>query len=316
MPAREARAAPARPRELRLVGAGGEPVDLVRTLNSHGFVDLPPMRPDADYRGVEMTLRPRRGRPRRVRIEPGTKAHARVRILGLPPSDAVTEDLFGTVRHVLRMDADLSPFYAAAASDPELAWVTTGAGRMVQSPTVFEDVVKTVCTTNCTWSATVRMVHAIVQHLGEPAAGAPADGPWGRAFPTPDVVAEAGEAFFRDVARAGYRGAYLVALSRSIAEGDLDLEWFGRASAAELPDEELEERLLALPGVGPYAAAHIMMTLGRYHRLILDSWTRPTYAKKVGRKVVTDAAIQRRFRRYGVYAGLAFWMFLTRDWVE
>src|SRR3972149_1782826 len=27
------------------------------------------------------------------------------------------------------------------------------------------------------------------------------------------------------------------------------------------------------PGVGPYAAAHIMMTLGRYHRLILDSWT-------------------------------------------
>jgi hypothetical protein len=36
--------------EFPLVGAGGEPVDLVRTLNSHGFVDLPPMRPSADYR--------------------------------------------------------------------------------------------------------------------------------------------------------------------------------------------------------------------------------------------------------------------------
>lgn len=327
MPAGEA-TAPVRPRELRLFGAGGEPVDLVRTLNSHGFVDLPPMRPDPDYRAVELTLRPRRGRPRRVRIEPGSKGRARVKILGPTPSDAVTDDLLGTVRHVLRMDADLSPFYAAAASDPELSWVTAGAGRMVQSPTVFEDVVKTICTTNCAWSATVRMVHAIVQHLGDPAAGAPGDGPWGRAFPTPGAMAEAGEPFFRDVARAGYRGAYLVALSRSVDEGDLDLEWFGRASAEELPDEELEERLLALPGVGPYAAAHIMMTLGRYHRLILDSWTRPTYAKlvsssgavdpakKVGRKAVTDAAIQRRFRRYGVYSGLAFWMFLTRDWVE
>jgi 3-methyladenine DNA glycosylase/8-oxoguanine DNA glycosylase len=129
-------------------------------------------------------------------------------------------------------------------------------------------------------------------------------------------MAEAGEAFFRDVARAGYRGAYLLQLARSTAEGDLDLEWFGRAGPDELPDAELEARLLALPGVGPYAAAHVMMTLGRYHRLILDSWTRPTYARLVGRKAVTDRTIERRFRRYGPFAGLAFWLFLTRDWVE
>ena len=60
-----------------------------------------------------------------------------------------------------------------------------------------------------------------------------------------------------------------------------------------------------------------MMTLGRYHRLILDSWTRPTYARIAGRRVpLTDAAIVRRFRRYGPYAGLAFWLVLTRDWVD
>jgi N-glycosylase/DNA lyase len=303
-------------RELGLVGAGGEPVDLVRTLNSHGFVDLPPMRPDADYRAVELTLRTRRGRPRRVRVEPGRPGSARITVLGPRAGDSVVDDLVAGVRHVLRLDADLSPFYAAASGDPDLAWVTSGAGRMVQSPTVFEDVVKTICTTNCAWSATVRMVTAIVRHLGEPAAGAQPDGPLGRAFPTPSVVADAGEPFFRDVARAGYRGAYLISLARSVAGGEVDLEWFGTASATELPDDELEARLLALPGVGPYAAAHVMMTLGRYHRLILDSWTRPTYAKKVGRKLVKDAAIERRFRRYGPYAGLAFWLFLTRDWVE
>ena len=49
--------------DLRLRGPVGEPVDLVRTLNSHGFVDLPPMRPSADYRSVELTLRAGRGRP-------------------------------------------------------------------------------------------------------------------------------------------------------------------------------------------------------------------------------------------------------------
>jgi N-glycosylase/DNA lyase len=59
-----------------------------------------------------------------------------------------------------------------------------------------------------------------------------------------------------------------------------------------------------------------MMTLGRDSRLILDSWTRPKYARLVGRtEPVADRTIERRFRRYGEHSGLAFWLFLTRDWV-
>jgi N-glycosylase/DNA lyase len=59
-----------------------------------------------------------------------------------------------------------------------------------------------------------------------------------------------------------------------------------------------------------------MMTIGRYSLLILDSWTRPKYARLAGKKRVSDAQILRRFRRFGPYAGLAFWLFVTRDWVE
>ncbi len=303
--------------EFQLVGAGGEPVDLVRTLNSHGFVDLAPMHPAEDYRSVEITLRAGRGRPRTVRIHAGRDGHGAMTILGPSVSPAVAERFAAGVRHVLRMDADLSPFYAMAAEDPDLSWTISGAGRMVQSPTVFEDVVKTICTTNCAWSATRRMVHALVEHLGEPAPGAPATGPLGRAFPTPEAMAEAGEGFYRDVARAGYRGAYLIQLARGVADGHLDLERYAAASAEHLPDDDLERELLELPGVGPYAAAHIMMTVGRYHRLILDSWSRPAYAKATGRtRLVPDRTIERRFRRYGPYAGLAFWLFITRDWVD
>jgi hypothetical protein len=117
--------------DLRLRGPGGEPVDLVRTLNSHGFVDLPPMRPSADYRSVELTLRTRRGRPRSVRIEAGRKGHATVWVLGPTVSGAAVDELATVARHVLRLDADLSAFYEAASADPDLAWVTTGAGRMI-----------------------------------------------------------------------------------------------------------------------------------------------------------------------------------------
>jgi hypothetical protein len=58
-----------------------------------------------------------------------------------------------------------------------------------------------------------------------------------------------------------------------------------------------------------------MMLLGRCSRLVLDSWTRPTYAKLTGGRAVPDAAIVERFRGYGPDAGRAFWLFLTRDWV-
>ena len=143
---------------------------------------------------------------------------------------------------------------------------------------------KTVCTTNCTWSATVRMVGALVEHLGEPRR---AGRPRGRAFPTPEAMAAAPEAFYRDVARAGYRGAYLRALAASVADGRGRPRGAAAAPPDELPDDEVERRLLALPGVGPYAAAHVMMLIGRYSRLILDSWTRPKYARlNGGRKAV------------------------------
>jgi N-glycosylase/DNA lyase len=100
------------------------------------------------------------------------------------------------------------------------------------------------------------------------------------------------------------------------ASGDVDLEGLGDPDS-DLTDDQVEEALVALPGVGPYAAAHIMLMLGRYSRLILDSWTRPKYAKVRGsRRPVSDATIVRRFRPYGPYAGLAFWCYLTRDWVE
>lgn len=302
--------------DLPLVGAGGEPVDLARTLNSHGFAELPPMRVLDDGRALEVTLRAGAGRPRTVVIRPGRDGHGLADIAGPAPSAARTERTRRAVLHVLRMDEDLSGFYAQAGGDPDLAWATRGAGRMLRSPTVFEDVVKTICTTNCAWSATERMVGAIVEHLGERAPGAPAVGPWGRAFPTPAAMAEAGEPFYREKARAGYRGRYLIALARSVAEGPLDLEAMAAATPEELPDDELERRLLALPGVGPYAAAHIMLTMGHYSRLILDSWTRPKYARLVGKRSVADRTIERRFRRYGPYAGLAFWLFVTRDWLD
>ena len=285
--------------ELPLLGAGGEPVDFARTIVSHGVAELPPNRVDLAGRVLETTLPVARS-ARRVRI---TARGKKLRIEG--SSDP---KLTSTVAHMFRLDEDLSTFYELVRDD-ELAWCALGAGRMLRAPTVFEDVVKTICTTNTAWSGTRKMTAALVDNLGVPAP----DG--AHTFPTPAGMAEADDEFYRDVIRAGYRGPYLRTLASDVAEGRLDLE---ELNDRELPDDEVAARLLALPGVGPYAAAHIMLTsLGRYSRLVLDSWTRPTYVKLAGaRGALKDATIERRFKRYGEWAGLAFWLYLTRSWVE
>ena len=291
---------------LTLRGAGDEPVDFRLTLLSHGVADLLPNRVAPDGSRLDTVLSTSSGAIAVTLKSPGP-GQAMLAAAHADPPEAVRAELAAQVRFMLRLDEDLSGFYAVAAADPALAWTTAGAGRMLRSPTVFEDVVKTICTTNCTWAATVRMVSALVSELGAPAIGDPAR----RAFPSPAAMARAGEDFYREHARAGYRGAYLRALAAEVAEGRLDLQALDDPA---LPDAEVAQRLLALDGVGPYAMAHVMMLLGRYRRLILDSWTRPTYRRLSGRPRVTDKGIERAFRRYRQFAGLAFWLTLTEPW--
>lgn len=295
---------------LPLVGAGGEPVDLRRTLYSHGFLHLAPNVVDDEHRELITTLALPSG-ARKIRLFESAAATLAVEIFGGRTPAATQREILRSVRAMLALDDDLSSFYAKLAGDPDLAWAARGAGRLFRSATAFEDVVKTILTTNCAWSATKRMARALVEGLGVAAVG---NASW-RAFPSPDAMAAAPLEFYRDVVRAGYRGPYLRALATMVVKKEIDLEALRSSNRRSLDDAALEKQLRALPGVGPYAAAHIMMLFGRRHRLVLDSSTRPRYARLAGRKA-KDATIIRRFARYRDEAGLAFWLYVSREWLD
>ena len=231
--------------EIKLRGAGGEPVDFRRTIASHGVADLPPNRIDEQAWTLELTLAPGGSPATTVLVSEGRKGHAKVKVLA---GRAKMADLRPAVAHVLRLDEDLRAVLRGRRdrSGPEVGG--TGAGRMIRSPTVFEEVVKTICTTNCTWSATVRMVSSLVQNLGEPAPSA--DGPYGRAFPTPEAMARKNSVFYTDKVRAGYRGAYLRDLARSVASGKLDLEALGQRTQTSSPTTSSPQRSSPSPVSG------------------------------------------------------------------
>lgn len=296
--------------QLPLTGPGGETVDLRLTLTSHGLMALPPNRLDGPSALLEsVTHLPGIG-VRPIRIEPGAPGHALVTGVDLDETAVAREALAATARSILRLDLDLSPFYGATSTDPELAWVSNGYGRLGRCSTTFEAVIKTILTTNCAWSFTVRMAARLVDALGETYTRP--DGSVVRAFPTAAAMARHDEGFYRETVRAGYRAKSLAGVATLVAGGDVDLEALDRATPDEIPDDEVRAQLLKLPGIGPYGAAHIMMMLGRPSRLILDSWTRPKYAMLTGAEA-TDKEIEARFAHYGRYAGLAFWLFVARD---
>ena len=211
-------------------------------------------------------------------------------------------------RHILRLDDDLSTFYEATGAVPEFAWIgKQGAGRMLRSPTVYEDLVKMICTTNCSWSLTEKMVTGLVQGLGRESD----DGR--KSFPTPEDMAAMPLDFYVDQVRSGYRAPYLKELADRVAAGELDVEnWL----TSDLSTADLVKEIKGVKGAGNYAAENLLKLVGRYDGLALDSWTRAKFFKvrNNGRKT-NDKKIERYYARFNEWRGLALWCDVTRDWL-
>ena len=214
------------------------------------------------------------------------------------------EKILRDVRHILRLDEDLSDFYKILKSEKRLNWIAAeNAGRMLRSPTVFEDLVKTICTTNCSWSLTKIMVKNLVEKLGIQAA----DGK--RAFPSAAQMASVSAEFYRTEIRAGYRSAYFAELAEKAASGKLNPEsWLD----SDLPTKELKKQMKVVKGVGDYAAENLLKLVGRCDGLALDSFLRSEFYKKHnGGIFCDDTHIRNFYEKFGDWRGLAIWCDMT-----
>jgi len=278
-----------------------------RTALSHGWCALLPFEFDRANWRLRRVLDPGRGKPVTVEISAGKNA---LQILvSRPVGERAAAKILQEVRHMFRLDDDLQHFYQIVANEPEFAWIAAqGAGRLLRSPTVFEDLVKMICTTNCSWALTEKMVTCLVNELGTPADGNR------KSFPSPAVMAQQSSDFYRDRVRSGYRASYLKALAQRVATGELDVEgWL--SSKASLAD--LMKEMKSIKGVGNYAAENLLKLIGRYDGLALDSWTRAKFAEmRNGGRPANDKKILRFYSRFDSWRGLALWCDMTREWLD
>ena len=281
--------------------------NFVRTVFSHGWCELVPFELDQKKWRLARVIDLPDASPVTVTISRAGRG-IEIQAPGRVNSAGVAK-IRSDVRHMLRLDEDLTPFYAAVADHSEFDWVATeGAGRLLRAPTVFEDLVKMICTTNCSWALTDKMVSSLVKLLGK-------ESPDGRrSFPMPEMMSAVPAAFYRDEVRAGYRAPYLKELADSVAAGERDVEgWLGN----ELPTSELKREMKRVKGVGDYAAENMLRLVGRYDGLALDSWIRSKFSRtrNNGRKA-SDKKIERYYARFAEWKGLALWCDMTRDWLS
>ena len=250
------------------------------TVVSHGWFRLAPFQWDGSV------LRRKEALPEGV-VELEIRQRGNVlHVRGAGPSDELTR----RITRMLQLDVDTSEFTEMARASERHAWVAeTGFGRLLCGTTLWEDAVKIITTTNTTWTQTVRMVEKLVAKCGR-------DG----AFPTPQEVLRFPEPELQADCRLGYRAKSIRALAQQI-EAFLE-------RPRPVDTKELFRDYQTLPGIGPYGAAHLLAMDGRHDFIAVDSefrrFVRETYHRG---KQVSDAAMLRRYNKWGRWKYLAYW---------
>lgn len=296
-----------------------KPFKFISVVRSHGWHQLAPFDFDETSGTLSYILRLSNGRVIDLRMSDG-KDGVNVETDKLNKSEKaeVTE----AVTWMFGLDMDFSAFHAASRAEPKLAHVKKQAlGRLLRSPTLFEDVIKTILTTNTLWSATKSMTRRLVDEFGSQLTSAgrvvssdnethiETSDTQPKSFPTPESIAASSPEHIKEKIRVGYRAPAIHGLATRIAQGQFDLEALKTSS---LPTLELRKELMKINGVGPYAAANLLLILGRSDFIPVDSWALKLVSHEWYRgKPITAKEVEKRFEKWGEFKGLAFWFW---DW--
>ena len=268
------------------------------TVHSHGWYQLAPFCYDEENGVLSRPYQLRDGGIVTLHMVGGIARAIMVTVEGRAILDSIfRNEISEVVRSIFSLDVHLEPFYAQMAKTSGYEWVNEEkAARLLASPTVWEDLVKTLLTTNTSWTNTQKMVEKFVTI--DP------DG----VFPTPQQIVELEPEHFRKMLGAGYRAPYLIELAERIVSGELAVE-----SWRNLDSQTLYKNVVELSGFGDYSAGTMLRLLGHFDRLAIDSVARHAYAALKGQGAAKDSDIREYYKQFGDWQGLVLWMDCIRE---
>ena len=269
------------------------------TVYSHGWSDLLPFKIDNEKKKLNYSFEISPSRFADIEIYSNTENDI---IVNSKVHSKYEDSIISKIKRIFRLDEDLAEFYKIAEQHKDFFWIIEkGAGRMLRCATLWEDMVKMLCTTNCTWRLTQIMTETLFKVMGNSAA-----------FPTATIIAETDEQFLREKIKMGYRAPYLLQFAQNVATGQLDFQLFENWQE---DSNSLYKEIRKIKGYGDYAVSSLMKLLGRYDFMGFDSWNRKQFFNKhKNGKSCSDEQIAKYYKKFNEWAGLFFWLDVTKEW--
>uniref|UniRef100_A0A3Q7EV45 Uncharacterized protein n=2 Tax=Solanum lycopersicum TaxID=4081 RepID=A0A3Q7EV45_SOLLC len=188
-----------------------------------------------------------------------------------------------------------------------------GFGRLFRSPTLFEDVAKSLLLRFCPWKTSLDLAKALCdiqlkkvrmskrnkENIGD--------------FPSPRELASFREKELKDKG-FGYRARDLIKLAKQVVDEKINLDGVDEGFYSNLK----------INGAGPFTINTIMMCIGHYHHIPIDTETlrhmKEFHGFNMGKRkngsisVETKAKIQESYKIYHPFESLAFWFELVNTY--
>lgn len=179
--------------------------------------------------------------------------------------------------------------------------------RIPQSPSVYECVVCAILEQQVNLTFAHQVKKALVETYGETVEF---EGRSYSAFPEPHTLASTTSADLRKLQISGPKARYVIGISRTVANGKVDLEGLRSASS-----EEARARLMEHKGIGPWTADYVCLrALGKLDHLPsadvgLQKTVKIFYRL---RKLPTSARVEQIGRKWEGWRSYAtFYLWLT-----
>lgn len=211
--------------------------------------------------------------------------------------------LVARVRRLLDLDADAEAIDAVLAADPVLAPSVAAApglrvpGAVDAEEIVFRALIGQQVSVAAARTALTRLTDALGERLDLPV---PGGGAFTRLFPAAAAIAERGRDVLRGPAR---RVDAIIGVAEALAGGRL------RIDVGESRDD-LEQRLMALPGIGPWTAGYVALrVLGSPDILLTGDLALRQGAARLGLPADPRGLAEHgaRWAPWRSYAGLHLW---------
>ncbi|KAM6570827.1 hypothetical protein CsatA_014907 [Cannabis sativa] len=254
--------------------------------------------------------------------------HSSKTIITIKDQFAIQEQIVRMLRITENDGKDLREFHKVCPQAKEI-----GFGRLFRSPSLFEDVIKSILLCNCTWGRTLKMAEALCElqfditqnNLGRRGVKRKLMFPKEREdgsvvkmlgnFPNAREIGDLDESYFmkRMSPLLGYRAKHIYKMAKDIHNsGTLSIVMRELEEASEKRLVREDMIMNKIKGFGPFASANILMCLSYYQKIPVDSETirhlQQVHGRKKCNKKTIGKEVKETYDKYAPFQCLAYWM--------